>query len=243
VELESGQKLRVEQLRRGDSVRNSRGKTATIVCVIRTQVRNNAAWLVRRGEMLVTPYHPILIRSPEMQSMWRFPIEVGPPELVDIDTLYNFVLDDPSCPITVSGQDAITLGHGITADPVLKHPYFGTEAVLRDVSSHPGWTHGLINLAPVPSFLNARPLNETPLGQEERLRWLEKRHMHRPAAWLLQIARHVDRVLEDSRFRRDADGYMKEWAAKRGSSEEWRVPEDPARELVDHLLSSRPPIK
>jgi hypothetical protein len=51
--------------------------------------------------------------------------------------IYNFVLDKHHI-IIVNGYECITLGHDLT-DPEVQDPYWGTEAITKDLLSHPEW--------------------------------------------------------------------------------------------------------
>lgn len=59
--------------------------------------------------------------------------------------VFNLVLDRGHI-VVVDGVEAVTLGHGFVHDAVVAHPYFGTEAVLRDLQAAPGWDHGRVDL-------------------------------------------------------------------------------------------------
>lgn len=132
----------IKDLRAGDVISNSDGDTATIQCIIRTKVQGGSTWMVRRGDMLVTPYHPVRIGQ---QKRWVFPADVSEPQLLPIDFVYNFVLDRKHI-ITISGQDSITLGHGFVGNPVVEHPFFGTDAIVQHLKTLPGWSIGFVEI-------------------------------------------------------------------------------------------------
>jgi hypothetical protein len=140
IEMVNGQLVRVSSLKKGDQIKNNNGDVATIVCVIKTNIRNGYTDMLSIGKLKVTPWHPIKI-----DGKWKFPADVGVIEPVKCDYVYNFVLD--RCHVmTVSGIDVITLGHGLNEDPVLKHPFFGTDKVVNQLKTHQSWDNGLILL-------------------------------------------------------------------------------------------------
>ena len=46
----------------------------------------------------------------------------------------------------VNGVGCVSLGHGLRGS-VVGHAYYGTAAVLRDLSEQPGWREGRVTLA------------------------------------------------------------------------------------------------
>jgi hypothetical protein len=140
VKIENGQIKKIYYLKKGDKIINSDGNVATIVCVIKTKVKNGSTSMLSLNQMKVTPFHPIRI-----DNKWRFPANVGKIRNYNSKYVYNFVLDKHHI-MTINGIDIITLGHGIENDPVLKHPFFGTQEVINHLKTHPGWDEGLIEL-------------------------------------------------------------------------------------------------
>ncbi|AYV82270.1 MAG: hypothetical protein Homavirus23_1, partial [Homavirus sp.] len=110
----------IRDLKKGDKVCNSNGDVATILCIIKTTIQSGYTDLVILDDLRVTPWHPI-----KHNGVWVFPCKVKEPMKVYCDYVYNFVLDSHHI-MTISGVDAITLGHGFTHDPTLVHPFFGT---------------------------------------------------------------------------------------------------------------------
>jgi hypothetical protein len=87
---------------------------------------------------------------------WKFPGDlVGYIDRL-MPTVYNLVLDRGHI-VLASGVLACTLAHGFT-ESVVAHPFFGTEAVLADLSQATGWESGL------PVFLNLRTTRDPVSG-------------------------------------------------------------------------------
>jgi len=122
---------RVRDLHAGDEVKVAAG-TARVVCVVRSTHPSND--LVRMGDLVITPRHPIRV-----DGTWTLP--VGEPAAGS--TVYNFVLD--RCHVLmVNGVECVTLGHGLT-EPGVAHQYYGS-LILGDLAKLPGWSAGLVNV-------------------------------------------------------------------------------------------------
>lgn len=59
-----------------------------------------------------------------------------------IDSYYNFVLEEGYSMI-INGTTCITLGHELKGD-VVEHEYFGTQAIVEDLSRIQGWSNGFV---------------------------------------------------------------------------------------------------
>jgi Mg-chelatase subunit ChlD len=128
-----------------------------IRAVVRTVVKARVPMAHIGNTCMITPWHPVR-RCGEggvAAGSWQFPAEVegltvtGEP----INFYYNMVLESGHTVQIGSGYgaeegewEACTLGHGFTDGPVITHPYFGTEAVLRDLEKAQGWSEGLVLL-------------------------------------------------------------------------------------------------
>jgi hypothetical protein len=130
----------VSDLRRGDVVATGGASCATVVCVVKTLCDGGMTDLVELdGGLALTPYHPVNING-----KWTFPKDVASPSLVRCDAVYSFLLDNVHT-IEINGLTCICLGHGIEGDPVVSHPYFGTNQVVDDLKKFQrGWDKGLV---------------------------------------------------------------------------------------------------
>ncbi|OUM62951.1 hypothetical protein PIROE2DRAFT_20729 [Piromyces sp. E2] len=106
------------------------------------------------GGVLLTPYHPVFVNG-----QWKFPIDVVEAKCVNIKSWFNLILEDSNqqkYEVEFSnGIKAITLGHNRTENSVLKHPYFGTDLVLKDLKERDsqGYSEGYIYIE------NFNPIN------------------------------------------------------------------------------------
>lgn len=144
--LADGSTKPVARVAKGDLVATGAGDdggggSARVVCVVKTHCRSGRAQLVRLdgSGLLVTPYHPVCV-----DGAWRFPCELGTALERPCDAVYSFVLEAGGHTMVIDGVRCVSLGHGIVADPVVSHPYFGTPRVVEDLQQMHGWTAGLV---------------------------------------------------------------------------------------------------
>mmetsp|Transcript_9450 Transcript_9450/g.10961 ORF Transcript_9450/g.10961 Transcript_9450/m.10961 type:complete len:381 (+) Transcript_9450:2-1144(+) len=133
VSCSSGKKsVQVSNIRKGDKILTEDGSYATVQCIVET-VSHKPFDLFQIGKLQVTPYHPI-----KTSEGWKFPIDCEGASIVpesDAYSVFNMILEERerTKPVMMNGLPVITLGHGITNDPVLKHEYFGSDSVISDI--------------------------------------------------------------------------------------------------------------
>jgi len=114
---------------------------AMIECVVKHKCKNGQIRLSNVNDgLLITNYHPILV-----ENVWRFPVDVGVDEVVELDYVFNFVLSHGHV-VKVEGVDCCTLGHGLKDNEVIQHAYFGTNKVIDDLQKVSGWKTGVVTL-------------------------------------------------------------------------------------------------
>jgi len=139
--------VRVKDIKKGHLILNSDGNVAKVVCVIKTIIKHGTISMVLLDNLRVTPYHPI-----KHNGKWVHPCTIKEPVVVHCEAIYNFVLDKHHM-ITINNTDGITLGHGVTDDPILAHPFFGTSSVIDNLKTNKGWENGFIEIVNYkPSF-------------------------------------------------------------------------------------------
>ena len=139
IKMEDGKCKRVSELVKNDLVFGG----FKVKCVVKTKIMGKLE-MVNINSLLITPWHPILSWS-NNEGEWKFPIKELFSTLVDIDYIYNIVLEMGHI-VILNGISVVTLGHGFTDNDVIKHDYYGTEKVIEDLKKLDGWEAGLVNL-------------------------------------------------------------------------------------------------
>jgi len=141
VLLANHESKRVKDLRKGDRLRNN----AVVQCVIEQKVTTTTPLMCNIHGVLLTPYHPVAL-----QGAWFFPVDLVEPQPVAVDSWFNLVLeDDQHKKYEIEfegGVNAIALGHDRTENRILRHPYFGTNKVIKDLQERDaeGYARGYI---------------------------------------------------------------------------------------------------
>ena len=152
VTMADGAKKKISDLQRGDQLarpRHVQGDVEgtalpTVVCVVRTDCKDGIEPLVTLGDLVITPWHPMWDAS---AARWAFPRELAPERDTPCQAVWNLVLDGVH-QVEIGGATCVTLAHGIGVDDVVKHDYFGTNKVLRDLQAMPGFATGLLHFQP-----------------------------------------------------------------------------------------------
>lgn len=139
---DEGRPKYVKDLKRGDKVWGGH----TIRVVVYTSLETPVPMVKFPTGLLLTPWHPIR-KSPV--EPWQFPAEMvhGVQGIFAIQGYYNLVLDTGHI-VEMNGYQVCTLGHGFTENNVIRHPYFGTRAVIEDLILYDGWAEGLVQFSP-----------------------------------------------------------------------------------------------
>jgi hypothetical protein len=122
-----GQKMAIKTLKPGMLVWTPTGARA-IAAILRTRMPGEKQKLCRVGELLVTPWHPIM-----RDGKWVFPAQVAESSYLIKGSVYSLLLaphqQADSHAIEIGGLVCVTLGHGLVVrnkDDVRAHPFFGS---------------------------------------------------------------------------------------------------------------------
>jgi len=131
-----GSLKRIDQIQKDDMVT----KGARVVCVVETKC-SEPVWLTHlSNDLMITPYHPI-----QMNGKWQFPCDISKRTVqMSVPAVYNVVLETDHI-LVVNGFNCVTLGHGFKG-PVIEHPYFGTDKIIKDLEAMSGWISGHVTL-------------------------------------------------------------------------------------------------
>jgi hypothetical protein len=136
VKLQNGFQMLVKDIRNGDVLWGGH----KVKCVVYTPI-DSALMSRHNNGLLITPYHPI-----RDNGVWTFPSTILPTKVHDnLGGYYNFVLESGHIAI-INGIEVCTLAHGFENNVVIRHPYFGTDAVLKDLATIPGYAEGFVVL-------------------------------------------------------------------------------------------------
>ena len=121
---------------KGDQVLDIKGNIIDVICLVKINC-NDKCTMVRIDDLIITPYHPI-----KLDDKWVFPKDLNIPLEFECDYVYNLVLRNNHT-IVVNNYIACTLAHNIIDNDVIKHEYFGTDAILNDLKKIKGYETGL----------------------------------------------------------------------------------------------------
>ena len=136
VLMADGSRKAIKEINPEDQVWTPEGP-ANVVCLVTIGSKRPAQTMVQINSLCITPWHPIRLKA---GGPWVFPADHYLFGERLIQTVYNFVLNRGHI-VDVEGYECITLAHGFQ-EPVAKHDYFGTSAVLNDLAKQPGYFQG-----------------------------------------------------------------------------------------------------
>lgn len=136
VLMADGSRKTIKEINPEDQVWTPEGP-ANVVCLVTIGSKRPAQTMVQINSLCITPWHPIRLKA---GGAWVFPADHYLFGERLIQTVYNFVLNRGHI-VDVEGYECITLAHGFQ-EPVAKHDYFGTSAVLNDLAKQPGYFQG-----------------------------------------------------------------------------------------------------
>lgn len=133
----------IRYIRPGDNLWCPTTNSATnVIALVECNSYAQTQLMTQLGSLCITPWHPIRLNSGE----WKFPADLTSPAPYQLNKVFNLVLDTGHT-VEAEGVICCTLAHGFQEDKV-KHDYFGTSAVIHDLTRLPGWSMGF------PTFRN-----------------------------------------------------------------------------------------
>jgi hypothetical protein len=117
-----------ELVYQGDEITGS--KIKYIVC---TEIPQGKKSMCKINELIISEYHPMYCTN---SSKWVFPINLTKSEEIDINYMYNIVLESGFW-VEIEGFKCASLGHNLiqfdTSNQILSHDYFSTNKVIDDL--------------------------------------------------------------------------------------------------------------
>lgn len=138
IKMENGSRIRVDNLHKDDILWGG----YKIRAIVYTRVNQDVNMIKLDGGLTITPWHPIKDKD---TNEWVFPHYYGENQRMYVENWYNLVLDSGHI-AHIDGREVATLGHDFTDNAVVRHPYFGTQAVIEDLKTREGWDKGIVTL-------------------------------------------------------------------------------------------------
>ena len=132
---------KMRDLKKEDNVLTPFGYTK-VKCLVHIKYQPHEKEMVffncRYGNgLIITKYHPIF------DVTWKFPKDIGTTKTIICRELFNLVLENHHI-VYVNNIECVTLGHGITANDIIMHEFFGTQKVIDCLKIANGWNEGKI---------------------------------------------------------------------------------------------------
>ena len=130
--------IRMDEVEKGTVLSNG----AKVVCVVKTVLEKKETKLVNLSRdnvtLFITPWHPVKT----ILSCWKYPWYEKEPVMTPCEAIYSLILDKDHY-VDSGHHVSVTLGHGFT-EPLVIHPFVGTEKVIEHINKFPGYESGLV---------------------------------------------------------------------------------------------------
>ena len=144
ITMANGEIKNIKNIKKGDIVKtmtiDNKISQSKVVCLVETHITNNIRKMCLIDGLIITPWHPIYYNN-----KWCFPNELTYTINIETNSMITFVLEKDHI-VFINNVPCITLGHNYTNNEVLKHPYFGSNNVIKDLKTSNYWSFGHINL-------------------------------------------------------------------------------------------------
>jgi Mg-chelatase subunit ChlD len=135
IKMANGFKVPIEDVRKGDLVWTIAGP-AIVEYAIEIGTKQPTQPMVRLGDLLLTPWHPVLDKM-----TWCHPADLGEIEYCPVPKVYNLILNKGHI-VDICGTLTVTLGHGFKGNTI-EHAFFGNkDLIMYDMASQPGFLEG-----------------------------------------------------------------------------------------------------
>lgn len=104
--------------------------------IVKTEIEEGKKNMCKIGNLIISEFHPISIFDTTNTDNWVFPINIKTPKEYKMNCMYNIVLESGYW-VEIEGVRCVSLGHQLTefnsSNMILKHDYFGTYKVIKDL--------------------------------------------------------------------------------------------------------------
>lgn len=106
---------------------------AKIKYVIQTEIPNGKKSMCKINDIIISEYHPMFDVD---SNGWVFPIQLSKSKQYKMNSMYNIILESGFW-VEIEGFKCVSLGHQLNefdqSNQILKHDYFGTQKVIKDL--------------------------------------------------------------------------------------------------------------
>ena len=141
--IKKGDKVLTYSTRLTDEGYHEKYSVSEIECVVKTYCDQGRSMMVHLGELMITPYHPVIYMD-RYEKDWCFPISINEPRLVQCPEMYTFVVRNRQH-LKVERFVYATLGHNCQEE-IVRHDYFGTDKVINDLKKFNTYEEGYVHL-------------------------------------------------------------------------------------------------
>ena len=141
--IKKGDKVLTYSTRLTDEGYHEKYSVSEIECVVKTYCDQGRSMMVHLGELMITPYHPVIYMD-RYEKDWCFPVSINEPRLVQCPEMYTFVVRNRQH-LKVERFVYATLGHNCQEE-IVRHDYFGTDKVIDDLKKFNTYEEGYVHL-------------------------------------------------------------------------------------------------
>jgi len=124
ITLSNDCKKLVKDIEIGDCVKTAVGSNAIVEYIVKTDIEDKL--LCNINNMWITPWHPIFVNKE-----WKYPKDITKPKENKCSAVYSLAISNGHA-VFINDIIVATLGHEFK-DDVVKHEYFGSKKVIKDL--------------------------------------------------------------------------------------------------------------
>ncbi len=126
ITLSDGSKKLVKHIEIGDCVKSAVGGNAIIEYIVKTDIEDKL--LCNINNMWITPWHPVFV-----DNEWKYPKDITELKENKCKSIYSLAISNGHA-VFINNTIVVTMGHEFK-DEIVKHEYFGSKRVIKDLES------------------------------------------------------------------------------------------------------------